>query len=66
MWYSDEDKCWVDWPVPAAALRELEEVILLSFLPLHFNRCLADLVQMASESLTFMWLLKSFSLSLVA
>lgn len=42
MWYSDEDKCWVDWLVPAAALRELEEVILLSFLTLHLNRCLAD------------------------
>lgn len=65
MWYS-ADKCWADWPAPAAASRELkEEVTLLSFLPLRFNHCLADLVQMASESLTFMWLLKSFSLRFV-
>lgn len=62
---SDEDKCWADWPAPAAASKELEEAILLSFLPCHFDRSLADLVQTGSESLTFTWLLRSFSLSLV-
>lgn len=66
MWYCDEGKCWVGWPVSGAALWQLKEVILLSFLPLCFNPCLADLVQIARESSTFMSLPKSFSLSLVA